>query len=90
MARRENESFEYFSRLVQQPRRGPFVTAVERIQKFYFDKGIDVLKSAISVPGVARQLLFKPAREESAEFSLIDRNNADMYDTIRDNIVGGK
>ncbi len=69
---------------------GPFVTAVERFQKFYFDKGIDVLKSAISVPGVARQLLFKSAREESAEFSLIDRNNADMYDTVRDNIVGGK
>lgn len=36
----------------------PFVKAVERFQQFYFQKGIDVFKSAISVQGIARQLLF--------------------------------
>jgi len=69
---------------------GPFVTAVGRLQTFYFEKGIDVFKVAMSVPGVARQFLFKSAREKSAEFSLIDPNNADLYDTIKQNIVGGK
>lgn len=69
---------------------GPFVTAVERLQAFYFDKGIDVLKTAMSVPGIARQLLFKSAREKSAEFSLIDKKNADLYDIIKENIVGGE
>ncbi|XP_053380152.1 uncharacterized protein LOC123531892 [Mercenaria mercenaria] len=68
---------------------GPFVTAVERLQKFYFDKNIDVLKTAMSVPGIARQLLFKSATEKGAEFSLIDRKNADLHATIKDNIVGG-
>jgi hypothetical protein len=69
---------------------GPFVTAVERLQTFYFHKSIDVFKTAMSVPGIARQLLFKSAREQQAEFSLIDKKNADLYETIKDNIVGGK
>lgn len=68
---------------------GPFVTAVERLQKFYFRKGIDVLKTAMSVPGIARQLLFKSAKDQQAEFALIDKKNADLYQTIKQNIVGG-
>ena len=41
----------------------PFVTAVESFRQFYFDKGIDVFKTAISVPGIARQLLFQSAKK---------------------------
>ena len=68
---------------------GPFVTAVERFQKFYFDKGIDVFKTAISVPGIARQMLFRTARKENVTFALFDENNKDLYQTIKNNIVGG-
>ncbi len=53
----------------------PFVVAIQRLQKFYFDKGIDVFKTAISVPGIARQMLFKTAEESGAEFSLMDPAN---------------
>ena len=69
---------------------GPFVIAVERLQSFYFEKGIDVLKTAISVPGIARQLLFQSARDMRAEFSLVDERNSDLYRTIKANIVGGE
>ena len=68
---------------------GPFVTAVERFQAFYFEKGIDVFKTAISVPGIARQLLFKTARAQNVNFVLFDQNNKDLYQTIKQNIVGG-
>lgn len=68
---------------------GPFVTAVERFQAFYFEKGIDVFKTAISVPGIARQLLFKTARAQNVNFALFDQNNKDLYQTIKQNIVGG-
>ncbi|MES9902395.1 MAG: hypothetical protein ABW168_06885 [Sedimenticola sp.] len=67
----------------------PFVVAIERLQKFYFDKGIDVFKTAISVPGIARQMLFKTAEESGAEFSLMDQGNEKLYQTIKQNIVGG-
>ena len=68
---------------------GPFVTAVERFQRFYFSKGIDVFKTAISVPGNARQLLFKTAKKQNANFTLCDQNNSDLYKTIKQNIIGG-
>ena len=68
---------------------GPFVNAVERFQKFYFDKGLYVFKTAISVPGIARQLLFRSARNQHANLALCDQSNSDLYQTIKENIVGG-
>ena len=68
---------------------GPFVTAVEWFQAFYFRKGIDVFKTAILVPGIARQLLFKSARKQHANFAFFDQNNDDLYQIIKQNIVGG-
>ncbi|WAR06800.1 hypothetical protein MAR_016758 [Mya arenaria] len=67
----------------------PFVEAVGRFQRYYFQKGVDVFKTAISVPGIARQLLFQKAREQNVNFALFDKNNRDLYDTVKQNIVGG-
>lgn len=62
---------------------GPFVTAVERLQQFYFEKRIDLFKTSVSVPGVARTLLFRRAREAGAEFNLVDEKNRDIHNTIK-------
>ena len=67
----------------------PFVEAVQKFQHFYFDKGIDVFKVAISVPGIARQLLFKTAKTQNVNFALFDESNKDLYQTVKRNIVGG-
>ena len=67
----------------------PFVQAVEKFQQFYFQKGIDVFKSAISVPGIARQLLFKTAQKQKVNFALFDNHNKDLHQTIKHNIVWG-
>ena len=67
----------------------PFVTAVERWQQLYFDDGIDVFKTAISLPGIARQKLFQYARRNGAQFSLIDKKNADLHDLFKQNLYGG-
>ena len=67
----------------------PFVEAVERMQSFYFDQGIDLLKVAISVPGVARKMAFKASREFGAHFSLFHRNDDDLFYTVKKNVVGG-
>ena len=40
----------------------PFVKAASKLQQFYFDKGIDVFKTTISVPGIARKMLFDSAK----------------------------
>ncbi|XP_052693820.1 uncharacterized protein LOC128172088 [Crassostrea angulata] len=68
---------------------GPFVQAVKNLQKYYFERNIDIFKCSISVPGLARQMLFESARKEGAVFSLFDKTNEDLYDTVRQNIIGG-
>ena len=67
----------------------PFVTAVERWQQLYFDDGIDVFKSAISLPGIARQKLFQYARRNGGQFSLIDKKNVDLYELFKQNLFRG-
>ena len=68
---------------------GPLVTAVERWQEQYFNEGLDVFKTAISLPGLARQKLYKYAFENNAQFSLIDKTNADLHQVMTQNLFGG-
>ena len=68
---------------------GPFVTAVENLQKFYFERGIDLFKISISLPGIARKMLFETAKKSNHCFALYDEGNQDLYKTIKTNIVGG-
>lgn len=62
---------------------------VQNVQKYYFERKIDIFKCSISVPGLARRMLFDNGRKEGASLALIDQANEDLYDTIRQNIIGG-
>ena len=64
----------------------PFTEAVSNLQKFYFENEIDLFKDTISVPGAARQLLF---RSKDANFALFNHQNEDLYRKIKQNICGG-
>ena len=64
----------------------PFTEAVTNLQKFYFDNNINIFKDTISVPGAARQMLFK---SKDAKFTLFDHENEDLYRKVKQNICGG-
>ena len=68
---------------------GPFEEAVENLQKYYFERQIDMFKVSISLPGLARKMLFECGRQAGASFALFDESNKDLYYTIKDNIIGG-
>ena len=68
---------------------GPFVTALEGFMAFYKEKNIDVFKTSVSVPGVARKMLFNIAKENGTHFSLFSKDDEDLYRTVKQNIVGG-
>ena len=68
---------------------GPFVQGVQKLMGFYTERTIDLFKTTISVPGVARALLFRTARENHAHFSLFDNTQQDLYKMFKDNITGG-
>jgi hypothetical protein len=53
------------------------------LQKFYFERNIDLFKTSISVPGLARKMLFDTGRQAGAAFALFDEANSDLYFTIR-------
>lgn len=67
----------------------PFVKAVENLRKFYFERQIDLFKTSISVPGIARKMLFDTGREAGASFALFDEANKDLYFSIKNNLTGG-
>ena len=82
-------NFEDFLRWYNNLDVSPFVKALSLLLNFYFEKGVDLFKETISVPGVARKMIFTTARKANASFALIDKKNEDLYHTISENIVGG-
>ena len=68
---------------------GPFVKAVCIFKEFYKEMGLDAFKSAISLPGLARRILFGFAQKNKAQFTLMDRANSELYDLINNGITGG-
>jgi hypothetical protein len=44
---------------------------------------------SISVPGLARHMLFESGRKDEASFALLDENTKYLYYTIKQNIIGG-
>ena len=45
----------------------PGLEALEKMRKFYTVKGIDILKDAVSIPGVSLHYLLRGAVERGAE-----------------------
>lgn len=68
---------------------GPFVQAVQKMAAFYKPHGVDFHKKAISVPGIARHLLFETARKEQAYFAVFGENEEDIQMRMRRNCPGG-
>ena len=67
----------------------PFVEAVEKMIKVYADRGISMLRDAISVPGISRISLFKCARELDVSFPLFGPEDHEIHTLFKTNVVGG-
>lgn len=55
----------------------PFVQAVRKLLFFYFERNIDIFKVAMSVPGIARTMLFRASTRAQATFALYGKNDTD-------------
>ena len=65
----------------------PFLEALEKQTKIYEGKGIDMLKSAISLPGLAVRWLFTEVGRRECEVALLDEENKDLHHLIKENLV---
>ncbi len=84
----EMENFADWIRFYNNLDSEPMVEAIEKMLEHYRTENIDLLKSAISIPGIARQVLFNTARKTGACFSLFDQANSDLFRTFNNNLVG--
>ena len=66
----------------------PFPQAVERKFDFYQQRGIDMFKQGISVPGLTLLYLFNDLPEKTY-FTIFNEKHKDLHDLVKDNICGG-
>ena len=66
----------------------PFLEAITKQFSFYHDRGIDMFKDGISVPGLSLLHLFNDLPNDTY-FTVFNRTNSDLHKLVKDNIVGG-
>ena len=66
----------------------PFLEAIAKQFTFYCDRGIDMFKDGISVPGLSLLYLFSNLPNDTY-FVTFNRTNSDLHKLVKDNIVGG-
>lgn len=67
----------------------PGIKAIGKLQIYFREKHVDFMKSAISIPGIARILLFRHSKQMGVNFQLFSNDSIELYKTIKANIVGG-
>ena len=66
----------------------PFIQAIDRQFAFYEQRGIDMFKQGISVPGLTLLYLFNDLPEKTY-FTIFNENNKDLHHLVKDHVVGG-
>ena len=64
----------------------PGLEALEKMRNFYTEKGIDILKDAVSIPGVNLHYLLRGAVERGAE---LHAPGKEAYEMLKEAVVGG-
>ena len=69
---------------------GPGMAAISKMLRFYKDsKCVDLFKIGISVPGIARHILFRTAKEQNAFFYSFSKNESGIHEDFKASITGG-
>lgn len=66
----------------------PFCQAVSKMLHFFTARNIDLVKTCISAPGVARENVFRSAAGK-AHFACFDFQKKDLYTTFKKGMYGG-
>ena len=68
---------------------GPFVEAVENMQREYYNQGLDLFRIAVSIPGVARVKMMRHAQDQNVLFPLIYQLDEDLFWLFKAQLCGG-
>ena len=66
----------------------PFLQAIDRQFAFYQQRGIDMFKQGVSVPGLTLLYLFNDLPEKTY-FTFFNEKNKDLHHLVKNHVVGG-
>ena len=66
----------------------PFVKAIKEHSKFFIERGIDMFKDGLTLPGLTLKFLFQNTQDKTP-YVLFGPKDKDIHDLVRKNLVGG-
>ena len=67
----------------------PFVRAINEHSKFFTERGVDMFKDGLTLPGLTLKFLFENTQVNATPFTLFPNRDSDIHDLLRKNLVGG-
>ena len=67
----------------------PFIEALNKMRGFYIERGIDILKDAVSLPGVSLQFLMRGTLKNNKNDPELYGPSKEAYDMLKKSVVGG-
>ena len=67
----------------------PFVRAINKHSKFFTERGVDMFKDGLTLPGLTLKFLFNNTKSQALPYVLFGKKEADIHNLVRKNLVGG-
>ena len=67
----------------------PFVRAINEHSKFFTERGVDMFKDGLTLPGLTLKFLFENTSKNATPYVLFSEAERDIHQLLRKNLVGG-
>ena len=67
----------------------PFVRAINKHSQFFTERGVDMFKDGLTLPGLTLKFLFNNTKLNALPYVLFGEKEADIHNLVRKNLVGG-
>ena len=67
----------------------PFIRAIHAHSKFFTERGVDMFKDGLTLPGLTLKFLFQNTEKAATPYVLFSKQEQDIHDMVRQNLVGG-
>ena len=67
----------------------PFVRAINEHSKFFIERGVDMFKDGLTLPGLTLKFLFQNSSETDTPYTLFGERESSIHHLLRRNLVGG-
>ena len=66
----------------------PFIAAIQKHSEFFIERGIDMFKDGVTLPGLTLRFLFQNI-QQNTPYILFNKSDGDIHKLVQKNLVGG-